>query len=236
MGVTDIHTHILYGVDDGAECLGDSMKLIGEEWDQGVRRIFLTPHYGPKFGRPDRKILEERFHEIKEETQKYYPDMELYLGSELYYQKDTIQDLKDGKALTMAGTRYVLIEFETGDSYSRIFKAVQDMVYAGFSPVIAHAERYEAILGHMDRAEELVKMGAYLQVNAGSFLGGFLDKKASFCKKLLKEQLVCFIGSDCHDMGRRCPDMKEGFRFIQKKFGDCNFENHVDKVLEGKYI
>lgn len=50
MGITDIHTHILYGVDDGAEYLGDSMKLIAEEWDQGVQRIILTPHYGPKFG------------------------------------------------------------------------------------------------------------------------------------------------------------------------------------------
>lgn len=236
MGITDIHTHILYGVDDGAECLGDSMKLIGEEWDQGVRRIILTPHYGPKFGRPDRKVLEERFREIEEETKKYYPDMKLYLGSELYYQKDTIQDLKDGKALTMAGTRYVLTEFGVGDSYSRIFKAVQDMVYAGFLPIIAHVERYEAILGHMDRAEELVKTGVYLQVNTGSFLGGLLDKRASFCKKLLKEQLVCFVGSDCHDMGKRCPDMEKGLGIIRKKFGECEFENHADKVVGDKYI
>lgn len=236
MGITDIHTHILYGVDDGAEYLGDSMKLIAEEWDQGVQRIILTPHYGPKFGHPDRNILEQRFHEIEEETKKYYPDMKLYLGSELYYQKDTIQDLKDGKALTMAGTRYILVEFGIRDSYSRIFQAVQNMVYAGFLPIIAHVERYEAVFGHIDKAKDLVKAGAYLQVNTESFLGGFLDKRTAFCKKLLKEQLICFVGSDCHDMTNRRPDMKKGLEVVYKKFGDYNFENHADKIVRGEYI
>ncbi len=70
MTFSDIHTHILYGVDDGAKDLNDSMELITEEWEQGVNRIIMTPHYGPKFGCPDRKLLENRFAVIQEETRK----------------------------------------------------------------------------------------------------------------------------------------------------------------------
>ena len=116
MALIDIHTHILYGVDDGAKDINDSMGLLDEE----------------------------RAH-------KYYPEIQLYLGSELYYQQGTVSDLKQGKALTMNGTRYVLVEFATSDAYSHIYRAVQDFVYAGYIPILAHVERYKAVFGHVFR-------------------------------------------------------------------------------------
>ena len=234
--ITDMHTHILYGVDDGARSLKDSIRLIMVERRQGVKRIFLTPHYGPKFGYPDRELLETTFREIQQETKKYYPNIRLYLGSELYYQRNTIQDLKEGRALTMAGSKYILVEFGTGDSYSSIFKAVQDMIYAGYLPIIAHVERYEAVLNQMERARELVKAGAYLQINAESFTGTIFNRRTAFCMKLLKAGLVCFVASDCHDLSRRCPNMREGMEAIHKKMAGYSFEQNIDKVIEGKYI
>lgn len=111
MALIDIHTHILYGVDDGAKDINDSMGLLDEEREQGVDQVILTPHYGPKFGHPDTEVLREKFEAIREKAHKYYPEIQLYLGSELYYQQGTVSDLKQGKALTMNGTRYVLVEF-----------------------------------------------------------------------------------------------------------------------------
>ena len=61
MGMIDIHTHILYGVDDGAKTLSDSMELLDEEREQGVDTVIMTPHYGPKFGYPDKEIIMEHF-------------------------------------------------------------------------------------------------------------------------------------------------------------------------------
>lgn len=236
MKLTDIHTHILYGIDDGAQSFNDSMELIMEEWAQGVRRIIMTPHYGPKFGYPKRQLLETRFTEIQKEVKKCYPDMKLYLGSELYYQRNTIQNLKEGKALTLAGSKYILVEFGVGDPYSHIFQAVQDIIYAGYLPILAHVERYEAVANHLERAKELVKAGAYLQINARSFTGSFLNKKASFCIKLLKAGLVYFVASDCHDLKSRRPDIVEGMEAIHKKVKEYTFEHYVDKVIEGNYI
>ena len=142
MALIDIHTHILYGVDDGAKDINDSMGLLDEEREQGVDQVILTPHYGPKFGHPDTEVLREKFEAIREKAYKYYPEIQLYLGSELYYQQGTVSDLKQGKALTMNGTRYVLVEFATSDAYSHIYRAVQDFVYAGYIPILAHVERY----------------------------------------------------------------------------------------------
>ena len=177
MALIDIHTHILYGVDDGAKDINDSMGLLDEEREQGVDQVILTPHYGPKFGHPDTEVLRKKFEAIREKAYKYYPEIQLYLGSELYYQQGTVSDLKQGKALTMNGTRYVLVEFATSDAYSHIYRAVQDFVYAGYIPILAHVERYKAVFGHVDKIVELVETGAYIQINAESLIGGiFLEE------------------------------------------------------------
>ena len=217
MALIDIHTHILYGVDDGAKDINDSMGLLDEEREQGVDQVILTPHYGPKFGHPDTEVLREKFEAIREKAHKYYPEIQLYLGSELYYQQGTVSDLKQGKALTMNGTRYVLVEFATSDAYSHIYRAVQDFVYAGYIPILAHVERYKAVFGHVDKIVELIETGAYIQINAESLIGGIFDKRASFCKKIMKEGLVHFLGTDCHDFRTRRPNMKPAAKYLIKE-------------------
>lgn len=236
MALIDIHTHILYGVDDGAKDINDSMGLLDEEREQGVDQVILTPHYGPKFGHPDTEVLREKFEAIREKAYKYYPEIQLYLGSELYYQQGTVSDLKQGKALTMNGTRYVLVEFATSDAYSHIYRAVQDFVYAGYIPILAHVERYKAVFGHVDKIVELVETGAYIQINAESLIGGIFDKRASFCKKLMKEGLVHFLGTDCHDFRTRRPNMKPAAEVVRKKHADQILYENPRRMLEGKSI
>ncbi len=232
IGILDIHTHILYGVDDGAADLNDSMRLLTEEWEQGVRKVVLTPHYGPKFGHPDPNMLRRRFQEICREAEKFFPELQLFLGSELYYQNTTVDDLKAGKALTMNETKYVLVEFGIGDSFSRIERAIQDFVYAGYIPIIAHVERYENVFGKLNFLQEFIKAGAYLQVNANSFTGNFFDKRTKFCKKLLKNDMVHFIASDCHDLRNRCPNMAEVSADVDERI----LFDHPSWMLKGKYM
>lgn len=236
MALVDIHTHILYGVDDGAKNISEAMGLLEEEQEQGVDHVVLTPHYGPKFGHPDTEVLKDHFAAICEKSQRYYPEIKLYLGSELYYQQETISDLKDGKALTMNGTRYVLVEFATSDSYSNIYRAIQSFVYAGYIPIIAHVERYKAIFGYVDKIVELIEIGAYIQVNAESLIGGIFDKRASFCKKIVKEGLVHFLGSDCHDFRTRKPNMEQAAKVVLKKQAAQILDENPRKMLEGKSI
>lgn len=236
MGLIDIHTHILYGVDDGAKTLSDSMGLLDEEREQDVDTVIMTPHYGPKFGHPDKDVLREHFDEISDKAKIYYPEIRLYLGSELYYQESTISDLDSGKALTMNGTRYVLVEFGERDPYTYIYRAIQNFGYAGYIPIIAHAERYEALFRQTDRIEDLISLGAYIQINAESLIGGIFDKRSAFCKKLAKEGLMHFLGSDCHDFRNRRPNMNKAAEVVLKKNAQQILEKNPRNMLEGKSI
>lgn len=236
MGLIDIHTHILYGIDDGARSIQEAMALLEEECRQGVDQILLTPHYGLKFGHPDIRLLRERYETLCKEAEVYYPDLKLYLGSELYYEQETVRHLKEGLAPTLNDTRYVLVEFGVSTSFSGILRAVQELCYAGYFPVLAHVERYQAVFGHMDRAQELVDSGAYLQVNAGSMIGGFFDKKAAFCRKLLNEGLLHLLGSDCHDVTRRLPNMAKGAEILLKKKAEYILSENPRNLLKGKNI
>lgn len=240
MRLTDIHTHILYGVDDGAKDLNQAMRILEDSWKQGVGTVILTPHYGPKFGRPAAALLTERYEEIKKEAGKYYPEMGIFLGSEIYYQANTIQDLKNGKALSLNGTKYVLIEFGVNDSFGSILRAVQELVYAGFIPVIAHVERYKSVLGDLNKAQELANLGSLLQVNSKSLSGSVLNNVTKYCRKLLKEQLVHLIASDCHDLNSRTQDLARGVEIVHKK-SEVDWANYIlyknpKNILEGKYI
>ena len=136
----------------------------------------------------------------------------------------------------MNGTRYVLVEFGVNDPYTYIYRAIQSFGYAGYIPIIAHAERYEAVFCHINRIEELVSLGAYIQINAESLIGGIFDKRSSFCKKLTKEGLIHFLGSDCHDFRNRRPNMKKAAEVVLKKNAQQILETNPRNMLEGKSI
>ena len=91
MALIDIHTHILYGVDDGAKDINDSMGLLDEEREQGVDQVILTPHYGPKFGHPDTEVLREKFEAIREKAYKYYQRFSYTLGANYIISKGQFQ-------------------------------------------------------------------------------------------------------------------------------------------------
>lgn len=240
MRLTDIHTHILYGVDDGAKDLNESMRILTNSWEQGVGTVILTPHYGPKFGCPVAAVLTERFEELKAEARRFYPEMKIFLGSEIYYQASTIQDLKDGKALSLNGTKYILIEFGVNDSFGSILRAAQELIYAGFIPVIAHVERYKAVLGDLNKTQELVALGSLLQINSKSLSGNILSATTKYCRKLLNERLVHLVASDCHDIKRRAPDLARGAEVVHKKcdqeWADNILYRFPESILKGKYI
>mgnify|MGYP000612276031 CR=1 FL=1 len=101
---------------------------------------------------------------------------------------------------------------------------------------LAHVERYKAVFGHVDKIVELVETGAYIQINAESLIGGIFDKRASFCKKLMKEGLVHFLGTDCHDFRTRRPNMKPAAEVVRKKHADQILYENPRKMLEGKSI
>lgn len=218
-GIFDIHCHIVPSVDDGAESREEAAELLRMEYAQGVRSIIVTPHYRAGMFESSPEQVQKQFRILKEEAGRIDRDLKIYLGSEFHVNMEMVEMLKKGRASTMAGSRYILAEFSGGAQISYMRERLYSLQLHGFKPIVAHIERCEFIRKHVDSVEELVNMGVLIQINADSVLGkeGFGSRR--FCNKLLKSDLVHFIGSDCHGTTRRIPRIGEAYRYVLKKFG-----------------
>lgn len=219
-GLVDIHCHILPGVDDGAQALKDALELLRMAHGDGVSAMILTPHYRGHYRKHTPEILRQRFAELRASVQKELPQMELYLGSEAAWERDLGEKIAENRVLTLHGSPYVLLEFEFGCMRSHVTDGVMDVVSCGYTPIIAHAERYDIFRRDRTLVDEVLSMGALVQLNADSVLGkrGFALKRC--CHRLLKQGKVHFIASDAHDSQNRPPLLRECFEYVSKRYGE----------------
>lgn len=219
----DIHNHILYGVDDGSKDLDMSLAMLKEEMEQGVSTIYLTPHQnqqtltGP--------LLKERYQSFLEELKEKGIDMDIRLGAEIYYYPGLKQDLLSGKALTMDESKYVLVEFSTRTE-TNVSEIVYELVMAGFTPIIAHIERYPYL--KKEDYFDIKEAGGLIQINSGSF-SRFSSR--GLIKYLLKNDLVDYVATDAHDNSRRKVDFSFVHTYIKKKYPEL-----YTKLIEMKKI
>ena len=217
MILTDIHCHILPGVDDGAP---DMMVTKDKMYDEGVRRIIATPHYRVGMFEPSIRSIQSSYLEVKNYARtigKY--GMMVKLGCEYHRDDNMVGNLQAHRRPTMAGSQYVLVEFSSMDSYLKIRSVVYEVVVGGFIPIIAHIERYPSIVEDPGVVADLIGLGALIQINADSMLGMDGRKCHKFCKYLMKREQVHFIGSDAHDLTERPSRLKECAVYVEKKWG-----------------
>lgn len=232
-GLFDIHCHLIPGVDDGAQDLEETRRLLCMEYEQGVRNIIATPHYRDQmFDTPIRTIrsqfalVEKCVQEFNQELAKE-DRMRIYLGCEFHANMQMSRMLDEGRVSTMADSGYVLVEFSGNAEYSYIEDRLRSLIIVGYRPIIAHVERCDNIWGDLELIRDLAQMGAYMQVNADSILGksGFYTKR--FCRKLMKGDLLHFVGSDCHDSRYRICRTGEAYRKVASKMG----QEYADKIF-----
>lgn len=239
-GFTDIHCHVVPFVDDGADAMETSQAMIGMAYKSGTRRIIATPHYGTARAKASSGRIVRRFKMLEDWVESAYPDMEIYLGQELSYHSGIEEEIKRGRALTMADSQYALIEFRPGDQYSRIRQGLESIRMSGYRPILAHAERCEVLAGNVDYVDELVHMGIYVQVNASSITGknGRFIKGA--VKKMLKRNLVHLVGSDGHDLQKRKPVLIDAVKDVKRHYGwdytERLFISNPECIIYNQYI
>lgn len=217
--LTDIHSHILPGLDDGAKDMDTSVEMMRIAYENGIRDIILTPHFKPNHHNASATTINNRIEELRERCIAEGIKIRLYKGNELMYYSGVIEALEDGRANTLAGSKYVLIEFNPMDSYERIRDGLYEALSHGYRPILAHVERYESVIKELDRVSELINMGCYMQVNAGSITGNFGRTTKKNVKNLLKNEMVHFVASDAHDTENRSPALLESFRYVIRKYG-----------------
>lgn len=223
-GYWDVHCHLLPGVDDGADSMEESMHMLQMEYTDGVRHIIATPHYRKGMFETPVGMLEAQYEAVCREARCRLPGLEIYLGCEFYANMDMTETLESGRRPAMGNARAVLAEFSGNVSEEFIRERTAALRAAGFTPVLAHVERYACLRENISLVRELVGMGAYIQVNAGSILGEHGRKCKKFCSRLRKEDLIHLIGSDAHGDQVRPPRIGACAAYLKKKCGSAYVE------------
>lgn len=228
----DLHCHILPGIDDGARSIEETLAMLAQAKESGFRQIIATPHHHVHRGDATPEKILEVLHRVQEQCDEEKLEIRLHAGNELYYTHGLTDKLSEGMVLTMAGSKYALVEFSPGVPYADLRQAVLSVQQEGYFPILAHMERYECMVADWKRAGELYDMGVYLQINAGSIVGAAGRKVKKYTGRLLKEELLHFIGTDAHDTVQRSMQIEECVRYLEKKAGSRNTEKYLREHAE----
>lgn len=228
--MTDLHCHILPGIDDGARDVATSLELLKIEKESGVDHIIFTPHF---------YCEEESVEDFLEKRNAAYDclmtalldnpygvsaeDFEFKLGAEVKFSPMLSQI--DPTKLCYTDTSYMLIEL----SFSRRPQFLSDVIYdirsAGITPILAHVERYPYLLENMEEIYDMVCSGMVIQTNAKTLIDG--DKQTAMLMKMIDCNLVHVVSSDTHSVHRRPPDLANGISAVHSKLGDDTAERLV---------
>lgn len=229
MGYVDIHSHILPYMDDGSPNVSVTMEMLQIAWREGITDIIVTPHYKSGRFKGDRRQMLEIMDDMKLEMEKCGLSINLYPGNEIYYRSGLESRLEAGRLSTMNDTEYILVEFSPMEDFLYIRNAMEDIFGMGYTPIIAHVERYECMVRHPEYVRELKNMGCEIQVNAASIVGEVGFKIKRFTRRLIAERLVDYIGTDAHNTGKRKPTMKKCADILYKRYE----KSYVDTLLFG---
>ncbi|MBR2605772.1 MAG: hypothetical protein IKE11_08840 [Clostridia bacterium] len=222
MIITDTHMHIIPGVDDGSPSMEESITMLHISAEQGVGRVIATPH---SWGIDDCGFdyMLTRFEDLKTAVKQRQIPIHLHLGCEMLVYASTVDDcirkLDAGRYSTMCGTRYVLTEFDPGwYSQEDADYCIRKILSAGYTPIIAHVERYP--LPSIECVRKMKAAGALMQINAYSIVNEIKERTRNNANALLSEQLVDFIGSDAHRLDHRPPIISDGVEAISRLYSD----------------
>lgn len=212
----DIHTHLL-PIQDGPVDIGQAVRAIRIAEENKISKIILTPHYMSNDFSYRRSDVLHLFEILKEEILKRRIGIELYLGNECVIDDGIIDDIKEGKAFTLCGTRYVLCEYPFYQVPCDYLNIIYELIDSGYKPIIAHPERNLYIQTNIESLLELKNSGCLVQINAESLLGNYGSIVRMISIKMLKDQMVDFISSDAHNCMKRSPEtLKKAFLKAEK--------------------
>lgn len=226
----DIHCHILPALDDGAPSVHETLRMASIAAENGTGRIICTPHCSS-----NDPHLSERLQEILACTDEMNAALrdadipvELYPGMELLCIGSLQPILAEGEFLTLAHSRYILLEFPFGSHEARIQEAAQEVADAGLRPVLAHPERYDCVQHDPERLRQWMDQGWLIQINRGSITGSFGSTAQRTAHWILEQRMAHFCASDAHRSTFRTPDLSAGYAWIARH---CS-EDYASLLLE----
>ena len=185
--LTDMHHHILFGMDDGPEIEAEMEQMLTEAQQAGVTTIVATPHITPGIVPFSMALLEQRVTQANRACERLGLNLRVLMGSEMLYTFQTGRYLAEKRVPTLAGTNRVLVEFDPQVQFFEINDAIATILCNGYVPVLAHVERYSCLMWHPRRTIRLRKQKQVLyQLNESAILKSGLSFAAFTVRRLLR--------------------------------------------------
>lgn len=233
MKIIDVHSHILPQIDDGSKSVKETIQMLLIAAGQGVDYMIATPHFYAY-----KQSVEDFLREREMAYDKIYTRLQddlpgIIFGAEVAFFPG-ISKAKDMKELTIEGTNILLLEMPFCPWTDENIQEVKSLIeQRNLRIMLAHIERYFSIRENKKKIQELLRLPVYVQINAGSLEKWNMRRKIY---KILKTKKVVFLGSDCHGIIRRIPNMINGRERIKKKLGEekmSHMEWEIEKVIFG---
>lgn len=216
----DLHCHILPGIDDGAKSLDEAVEMCRLAAAEGCRAMIATPHQRRgAWWNGDRQKLTQLARELQEAVG---PGLRVLLGGEIHVDSELlaeVEKLPGGGIFPLAGSRYLLIEFDAQGRARDAIGLVHELCVAGWRPVVAHPEFIPWLAEDLDLVARLVSLGAMTQVTAMSVTGDFGRGPQADAHALIEAGLAHFVASDCHGVTRRPPGLRRAYQTISGRWG-----------------
>jgi protein-tyrosine phosphatase len=196
---TDMHSHFIPGIDDGAQTMEDSLVMLKGMQELGYKKVITTPHIMTDGYRNTPEIILSGLEKVKQAAKEAGIDIEIEAAAEYYLDYEFEKKLKDGNVLTF-GTKYLLWEIPFINPPENINDIVFEMASRGYRPILAHVERYGFWQNNFEKYQELSDRGILLQMNINSITGHYSAQTRKAAQWLIDKDLISFVGSDCHRM------------------------------------
>lgn len=228
----DTHIHILPNVDDGPKRVSESVEMAKIALEEGITEMIVTPHY-KRPGYTNEKVL-DAYEAFKNELVLQGLNLKLYMGNEIYLSEENVRDLMEKKAYTLNEGPYVLVELPFRHYFPFHDALLNQLQLQGYKVILAHAERYEALLKQPNKIKELVDRNIYIQLTGSALLN---KKTRKLSIKWIKAGLVHIIGTDAHNATERKPSIKKAYQKVCDKMGqevaDLIFVDNPKAVIKG---
>jgi len=217
----DLHTHILPGVDDGVETEDEAVDFARAAYADGTRTLVATPHCKEGFYENDLESVLAGVDRLRGRLERENVPLELLPGAEVHICPELPERVTDGRAPTLANNgKTLLLELSLRQYPVQLDNLVFQLKLAGIEVLFAHPERIDFFQDDIRRYEEVVRLGAYGQITAGSVLGVFGSTAAEFSDELLCKDLVHVLASDAHNLRGRAPVLSRAVEAMTPRVGE----------------
>jgi protein-tyrosine phosphatase len=194
----DMHAHLLPAIDDGSKSLEDSLELITGLKDLGYSQVLATPHVMFDFYKNSTDTILSKLDDVREVLSKNNIEIDIDAAAEYYFDEELQARLKKKDLLSFGKENYLLFEFSYFNEHNGVHGVLTEMFEKGYTPVLAHPERYPYFVEAPEKYNELKEMGVKFQLNMLSLVGHYGDSAIHGSSYLIDNNFVDFIGSDIH--------------------------------------